>query len=389
MRWRYFVVTLSILLLMGKAEASLQQVFDAFIAGHYEEAEAHLQTLLKTSPDKGEIHFLLGRLAIIWGNRVDDWNNRVDDAFDHFEKATKFSPNKANYYYWLGQMYGQKAIKASIFRKPGHARNVKKAAEKAIALDPDYIEAWFVLMEYHLRAPGIIGGDKKEAQNQADQIKRLDPIRGHLAQATIYRRKDELDKVEREFRTALEKDPSNDSPVLWLSGHLRRTKRREEAVDLLESYVQQHPFSSRAFSTLSSYLLDLKQFDRAYRAAEQCLQMTTDSLSVRRDTTVSSFEKIVIFQQRKLNVLYALGRISAESGDRLDRGLEYFKAWLQIIPLGAKRSRGNAYNRIGQIYLHQNKIQEAREAFQTALKWRPEQESARKALEKLDKEKNK
>ena len=62
-------------------------------------------------------------------------------------------------------------------------------------------------MEYHLRAPSIIGGDKKEAQNQADQIKRLDPIRGHLAQATIYRRKDELDKVEREFRTALKKRP--------------------------------------------------------------------------------------------------------------------------------------------------------------------------------------
>ena len=242
-------------------------------------------------------------------------------------------------------------------------------------------------MEYHLRAPGIIGGNKKEAQNRADQIKRLDPIRGYLAQATIYRKKDELDKVEQEFRTALEKAPSNHLPVLWLSGHLSRTERREEAVDLLESYVQQYPFSSQAFSSLSSYLLSLKQYDRAYRAAEQCLQMTTDSLSVRRDTTVSSFEKIVIFQQRKLNVLYALGRISAESGDRLDLGLEYFKECLQILPPGSDRTRGNAYNRMGQIYLHQNEIQKAREAFQTALEWRPKQESARKALEKLDKEK--
>ncbi len=389
MRLRYLILTLSILLTMGNADALLRQVFDAFIAGHYEKAETHLQTLLKTSSDKDQIHFLLGRLAIIWGNRVDDWDNRVDDAFDHFEKATKFGPQNANYYYWLAQMYGQKAIKASIFRKPGHARNAKRTIEKAIALDPDYIEAQFFLMEYHLRAPGIIGGNKKEAQNQADQIKRLDPIRGYLAQAGIYGKKDELDKVEQEFRTALEKAPSNHLPVLWLSGHLSRTERREEAVDLLESYVQKYPFSCRAFSILSTYLFDLKQFDRAYRAAEQCLQMTTDSLSVRRDTTISSFEKIVIFQQRKLNVLYALGRISAESGDRLDRGLEYFKAWLQIIPSDAKRSRGNAYYRIGQIYLHQNKIQEAREAFQTALKWRPKQESARKALEKLDKEKNK
>jgi cytochrome c-type biogenesis protein CcmH/NrfG len=142
---------------MGKADASLQQVFDAFIAGHYEEAEAHLQTLLKTSSDKGEIHFLLGRLAA--------WDGRVDDAFDHFENATKFSLPNADYYYWLAQMYGQKARTASIFRRPGHARNGRKAVEKAIALNPDHIQARFYLMGYHLYAPGIFGGKKKEAQN--------------------------------------------------------------------------------------------------------------------------------------------------------------------------------------------------------------------------------
>lgn len=376
---RYFILALWIPLSMGQADASLRQVFDAFIAGHYEEAEAHLQTLLKTSLDKGEIHFFLGRLAA--------WDGRTDDAFDHFEQAAKFSPQNADYYWWLAQIYGQKAMKASIFRKPGHARNTKKSLEKAIALDPDHIDARLRLIGYHLYAPGILGGKKEEAQNQADQIKMRDPIRGHLAQATIYRRKDELDKAEQELRTALEKDPSSELPVLQLSGYLSRTERLEEAVELLESYVQQYPFSSRALSTLRTYLLSLKQLDRAYRAAEQCLKITTDSLSVRRDTTISSFKKIITFQARKMNALYALGRISAESGDRLDLGLEYFKACLQILPPGSDRTRGNAYNRIGEIYLHQNKIQQAREAFQTALKWRPKQESARRALEKLDKEK--
>lgn len=379
MRLRYLILTLWILLLIGNADASLRQIFDAFIAGHYEKAEAHLQTLLKTSSDKDQIHFLLGRLAA--------WDGRTDDAFDHFEKAAKFSPQNADYYWWLAQMYGQKAIKASIFRKPGHARNTKKSLEKAIALDPDHIDARLRLMGYHLSAPGIFGGKKEEAQNQADQIKMRDPIRGHLAQAQIYRRKDELDKAERELRTALEKDPSNDLPVLELGRHLSRTERREEAVDLLDSYVQQYPFSSQAFSSLSAYLRSLKQFDRAYRAAEQRLKITTDSLSVRRDTTVSSFKKIVIFQRDKWRALYVLGRISAESGDRLDRGLEYLKACLQIIPPGSERTRGDAYNLMGQIYLHQDEIQRAREAFQTALKWNSKQESAREALEKLDKEK--
>ena len=381
MRLRYLILVLWVLLSMGKAEASLRQVFDAFIAGHYEEAEAHLQTLLKTSSDKGEIHFFLGRLAA--------WDGRTDDAFDHFEKATKSDSQNADYYWWLAQMYGQKAVKASIFRKPGHARNTKKSLEKAIALDPDHIEARFYLMGYHLYAPGIFGGKKEEAQNQAIRLRCAIPSGGMLAQAEIYRRKDELDKAEQELRTALEKAPSSELPVLQLSGYLSRTERLEEAVELLESYVQQHPFSSRALSALRTYLLSLKQLDRAYRAAEQCLQITTDSLSVRRDTTISSFEKIITFQARKMNALYALGRILAESGDRLDLGLEYFKACLQILPPGSDRTRGNAYNRIGEIYLHQNEIQKAREAFQTALKWRPKQESARKALEKLDKEKNK
>ncbi len=381
MRLRYLILVLWVLLSMGKAEASLRQVFDAFIAGHYEEAEAHLQTLLKTSSDKGEIHFFLGRLAA--------WDGRTDDAFDHFEKATKSDSQNADYYWWLGQMYGEKAVTASIFKRFGHARNTKKAMEKVIALDPDHIEARFYLIRYHLEAPGIVGGKKEEAQNLADQIKMRDPIRGHAEQAEIYRSRDELDKVEQELRTALEKAPSSLRPVLWLSRHLWQTERREEAVELLESYVQQHPFSSRALSALRTYLLSLKQLDRAYRAAEQCLQITTDSLSVRRDTTISSFEKIITFQARKMNALYALGRILAESGDRLDLGLEYFKACLQILPPGSDRTRGNAYNRIGEIYLHQNEIQKAREAFQTALKWRPKQESARKALEKLDKEKNK
>ena len=63
MRWRYFILALWVLLSMGKADASLRQVFDAFIAGHYEKAETHLQTLLKTSSDKGEIHFFLGSIS--------------------------------------------------------------------------------------------------------------------------------------------------------------------------------------------------------------------------------------------------------------------------------------------------------------------------------------
>ena len=178
-------------------------------------------------------------------------------------------------------------------------------------------------------------------------------------------------------------------PFYSLAGISVEQNAVKKLLSLLESYVQQYPFSSRALSALRTYLLSLKQLDRAYRAAEQCLQITTDSLSVRRDTTISSFEKIITFQARKMNALYALGRILAESGDRLDLGLESFKACLQILPPGSERTRGNAYNRIGEIYLHQNEIQKAREAFQTALKWRPKQESARKALEKLDKEKNK
>ena len=129
-----------------------------------------LQTLFKTSSDKGEILFLLGRLAA--------WDGRVDDAFDHFEKATKIQSPKCRLLLVAGANVWSKSGESQHFQEAWTRPQYKKALEKAIALDPDHIEARLRLMGYHLNAPGILGGKKEEAQNQADQIKMRDPIRG-------------------------------------------------------------------------------------------------------------------------------------------------------------------------------------------------------------------
>lgn len=54
-----------------------------------------------------------------------------------------------------------------------------------MALDPDNIGARMTLLEYHLEAPGIAGGDKGVARLQAAEIARRDPARGAVANLRV------------------------------------------------------------------------------------------------------------------------------------------------------------------------------------------------------------
>jgi tetratricopeptide (TPR) repeat protein len=50
------------------------------------------------------------------------------------------------------------------------------------------------LVEFHLRAPGFVGGDKKKAARTAEEILRLNAARGYLAQALVARHLKQFDR---------------------------------------------------------------------------------------------------------------------------------------------------------------------------------------------------
>jgi Tfp pilus assembly protein PilF len=124
--------------------------------------------------------------AQYWAGRAWMEQGRSDRAEDWLKKAAELEPGNTEYWLWLGRSYGDQARKASIFRKRGLALRTKEAFERAVEVDPSNLAARSHLIDYHLEAPGIVGGDTGEAERQAFEIQARDEPRGLLEVARVH-----------------------------------------------------------------------------------------------------------------------------------------------------------------------------------------------------------
>ena len=86
-----------------------------------------------------------------------------DGAIEILEKAVAQLPKSAEAHYWLGCAYGVKVQAGGMFAAAKYASNVKDEFEKAVALDPKYVDARYSLVQVYAGAPGIMGGSFDKA----------------------------------------------------------------------------------------------------------------------------------------------------------------------------------------------------------------------------------
>ena len=199
--------------------------------GWWDDAAKLGRTQIKQYPDNPEINFLLGKACFLAGD--------YDDAEDYLDKAIKLGENGSDqlalsqYHYWLANTKGIKAQKGGILKAPGRAKACKNNYEKAIELQPENLEARFGLLQYHMQAPGFVGGDKDKARAQADTIGYFDKIQGLKAQSMVAEFIDnDNPKAEDYLRQAMAMDTTNLDSYYWLGHFLARQDRMEEAESL-------------------------------------------------------------------------------------------------------------------------------------------------------------
>ena len=137
-------------------------------------------------------------------------NQEQDEAaVATLEKLAALAPANADYACSLGDAYGNRAQKASIFSASGWAKKCKAAYEHAVNLDPASIRAHQSLMLYCLQAPGFLGGGKDQAYAQAEAIKKIDPTQGRQAYATLYLQDKKYPEAFALFEEVLHDTPGN------------------------------------------------------------------------------------------------------------------------------------------------------------------------------------
>ncbi len=254
--------------------------------------------------------------------------NDLDAAVDLLEKAVAQSPNNAEAHYYLGAAYGDKAQRANVISAAILAGKTKDEFERAVALDPNYVDARFALVEFYAIAPGVIGGSYAKALEQALEIKKRDALQGHRAYALVYAQQKKQDLAKKEYLDA----------------------------------VAEQPNSPRAHNMLGQYLANV---DKSYKAAFDELET-----AIKLDATY-------------MPAWFQLGRTAGVSGANLLRGEEALKKYIGYTPRENEPPIANAHYWLGAIYEKQGRKAEAKQSYQTALKLNPALKQAAEAVKRM------
>ena len=168
---------------------------------HYSAARREFRELATADGGDIAVDFYLGRLAL--------WFDEERNALQHLERAVRHAPSEARVQNALGDAFGLAAQRAPLWEKLSWANKARTAYEKAVALAPEN-PAWrWSLLGYYCIAPRIAGGSMEKAFRQATEIRRLDPVSGRIAFATLHLVENRTSAAFAEFDLVLQQTPDD------------------------------------------------------------------------------------------------------------------------------------------------------------------------------------
>lgn len=201
LRFRLLLVLASVLV-FARADSSLPPAVVApFEAKNYPAAREALQQLLASDPQNAEARYTLGLVTGKLGE--------TDEAIRQLEQASALAPTNPKYLIELGGAYGTAAEKASLFAKLTWAKKCQTALEKAVQVAPDYLPARNALVTFYRSAPTFAGGGMSKAYEQAEEIRKRDPLVGAAVLGQLYLAEKKIDQAFALYTETLKAAPDH------------------------------------------------------------------------------------------------------------------------------------------------------------------------------------
>ena len=310
------MIAVAVALLALPIAAQVQQGSALYEEGRFEEAKR----LLAPMKNDAEALLILGRIAMA--------QNDSETAADYLEKAVQLKPNSAPAHFALGQAYGNQAQSANMFKQASLATKTKSEFERAVELDPNYLDARLGLIDYYMIAPGIMGGSEDKAIEQAAEIKKRDVYYGHRAYARVYQRQKKNDLVRAEWVAAIKDQPQAAKPHVSLALY---------------------------------YAFTDKNYAAAWTEIETALKLEPNWVPMQ----------------------FRVGQIAAVSGQQFARGEEALRKYLAYKPKENEPDLANTHYYLGMIYEKQGKKAEAKQSYAAAVKMNPGAKAFNEALKRV------
>src|SRR5580692_10141547 len=234
----------ALLLPVHAAASSGKSGKELLAAGRADEAIQTLEQQIHRTPD-AESYNLLCRAYYM----TDEWDRGITAC----ERARSLDPQNSLYHLWLGRIYGEKADRAGFMSAAGLARKVRMEFERAVELDPSNWQARTDLAEFYIDAPGIVGGGKDKARQQADALMTLNPARSHWVAGRIAEKNKDAAAAELEYRAAVAVSHSAVREWVDLANFYRHANRLDDMAPALR-HLESAPMD-RADSLMDGAIL--------------------------------------------------------------------------------------------------------------------------------------
>jgi len=144
----------------------LQAAISLFNAKRYPEARPLLEKIVGADSKNAAAYHYLGRTIAARGDTA-----ALEESLGWLAKAVELEPKNAIY---LGIFGGTSLQVAARTNSLSAAKKGRDAMEKALAIDPDYVEAREGLFQFYERAPWPFGSGAK-AKVQLEEIRKRNP----------------------------------------------------------------------------------------------------------------------------------------------------------------------------------------------------------------------
>ncbi|AVI50100.1 hypothetical protein C5O00_02500 [Pukyongia salina] len=217
------------------AQTSFQQAEEYFNNEQFNKAKPLFKEYLKHNPNHVKTREYLGDIA----GYAKDW----DTAISYYEPLVEEDPKNANYHFKYGGAMGMKALEISRIRALGYVGDIKSSFETAAKLDPLHIEVRWALVEFYIQLPGIIGGSERKAIKYANELLKISPVDGYLANGYIAEYSERPQDAERYYKKAIEVGGSAHT-YEKLTNLYETNNRPEEAIQTASVSLKKHKRNS-------------------------------------------------------------------------------------------------------------------------------------------------
>ncbi len=323
---------------------------------HWKRAKDAAESEYRAHSQDAQAAYMLSRVRAAYGE--------YDDALKYAQQAVQADPKNAAYHRQLAEVYGDIGNTASIFKQYGLSKKCRAEIDAAAAINPNDVENLDAQMSYLRDAPGIVGGDKKKALAIAEQITRINPARGYLAQVDVLRADNKDDpRIEQLFQKAVEADARNYDALIDLASFYNQPQHSNPSQT--EKYsamaIQVNPDRAIAYGLLAQALV------------KQNREREIPPLLARAEKAVP--DNLVAY------VLAA--RALIQQGVDFDNAEIYLRKYLTQPPEPGFTIPAGVHFSIAQLYEKRGDKPKARAELQTALQLKPDFEPAKQELKKV------